>query len=195
MSFSGATYSRNVYSQDDIPKTVVRTLNQGSNVMSLDFHPMHHTILLGSCLKYSWVEPLYFVYNLCLNSFAYMLFVLPSSRDKCRWYWHMGSWISRKGRTQDVQGVGYWNLFFVFAGISLNWKLDLVALSRSITTWNFLRGSHGIISHLNNFIKSTFRRHLWKMLSYPSIAAYGVLMVLFLVDESKKKHSFVSYFY
>ncbi|XP_065050198.1 protein TOPLESS-RELATED PROTEIN 2-like [Musa acuminata AAA Group] len=46
VSFSGATYSRNVYSQDDIPKTVVRTLNQGSNVMSLDFHPMHHTILL-----------------------------------------------------------------------------------------------------------------------------------------------------
>ncbi|XP_042472112.1 protein TOPLESS-RELATED PROTEIN 2-like [Zingiber officinale] len=30
----------------DIPKTVVRTLNQGSNVMSLDFHPIHTTILL-----------------------------------------------------------------------------------------------------------------------------------------------------
>ncbi|WOL13224.1 protein TPR2-like [Canna indica] len=46
VSFSGATHQRNIYSQDDIPKTVVRSLSQGSNVMSLDFHPMHHTILL-----------------------------------------------------------------------------------------------------------------------------------------------------
>ncbi|GAV84146.1 WD40 domain-containing protein, partial [Cephalotus follicularis] len=39
-------HTPNVYSQDDLPKTVVRTLNQGSNVMSLDFHPQHQTILL-----------------------------------------------------------------------------------------------------------------------------------------------------
>ncbi|KAJ8490434.1 hypothetical protein OPV22_012155 [Ensete ventricosum] len=32
--------------QDDIPKTVARTLNQGSNVMSFDFHPIHQTVLL-----------------------------------------------------------------------------------------------------------------------------------------------------
>jgi hypothetical protein len=36
-----------MYSQDDLPKNVVRTLNQGSNVMSLDFHPIQQTILLG----------------------------------------------------------------------------------------------------------------------------------------------------
>ncbi|KAJ8486353.1 hypothetical protein OPV22_018838 [Ensete ventricosum] len=46
VSFSGATHPPNIYSQDDIPKSVVRTLNQGSNVMSLDFHPVHQTILL-----------------------------------------------------------------------------------------------------------------------------------------------------
>ncbi|XP_042409639.1 protein TOPLESS-RELATED PROTEIN 2-like isoform X1 [Zingiber officinale] len=46
VSFSGVTHQRNIYSQDDIPKAVVRTLNQGSNVMSLDFHPIHHMILL-----------------------------------------------------------------------------------------------------------------------------------------------------
>ncbi|WCJ39712.1 Ribosomal RNA large subunit methyltransferase F [Euphorbia peplus] len=42
VSFSGP----NVYSQDDLPKTVVRSLNQGYNVMSMDFHPQQQTILL-----------------------------------------------------------------------------------------------------------------------------------------------------
>ncbi|KAE8796896.1 Topless-related protein 1 [Hordeum vulgare] len=46
MSFSGASHPPNVYSQEDLPKQVVRTLNQGSNVMSLDFHPVQQTILL-----------------------------------------------------------------------------------------------------------------------------------------------------
>ncbi|KAJ8485636.1 hypothetical protein OPV22_018121 [Ensete ventricosum] len=46
VSFSGATHPPNIYSQDDIPKSVVRTLSQGSNIMSLDFHPVHQTILL-----------------------------------------------------------------------------------------------------------------------------------------------------
>ncbi|XP_010278758.1 PREDICTED: protein TPR2-like isoform X2 [Nelumbo nucifera] len=46
VSFSGATHPPNIYSQDDLPRTVVRTLNQGSNVMSMDFHPQQQTILL-----------------------------------------------------------------------------------------------------------------------------------------------------
>uniref|UniRef100_A0A251V9N6 Putative CTLH LisH motif, WD40/YVTN repeat-like-containing domain protein n=1 Tax=Helianthus annuus TaxID=4232 RepID=A0A251V9N6_HELAN len=46
LSFSGSTHPPNVYSPDDLPKTVVRTLNQGSNVMCMDFHPQHQTILL-----------------------------------------------------------------------------------------------------------------------------------------------------
>ncbi|XVE90489.1 hypothetical protein DITRI_Ditri20bG0081700 [Diplodiscus trichospermus] len=44
--FSGIAHAPNVYSQDDLPKTVVRALNQGSNVMSMDFHPQQQTILL-----------------------------------------------------------------------------------------------------------------------------------------------------
>lgn len=36
-----------MYSSEDLPKTAVRTLNQGSCVMSMDFHPMQQTILLG----------------------------------------------------------------------------------------------------------------------------------------------------
>ncbi|AQK41419.1 Ramosa 1 enhancer locus 2 [Zea mays] len=35
-----------MYTQEDLPKQVSRTLNQGSNVMSLDFHPVQQTILL-----------------------------------------------------------------------------------------------------------------------------------------------------
>ncbi|XP_020114687.1 protein TPR2 isoform X1 [Ananas comosus] len=46
VSFSGALHSPNIYSQDDLPKTLARTLHQGSNVMSLDFHPVQQTILL-----------------------------------------------------------------------------------------------------------------------------------------------------
>ncbi|KAK4364721.1 hypothetical protein RND71_016079 [Anisodus tanguticus] len=47
VSFSGSTHPPpNMYSPDDLPKTVVRNLNQGSNVMSMDFHPQQQTVLL-----------------------------------------------------------------------------------------------------------------------------------------------------
>ncbi|KAL5724564.1 Protein TOPLESS-RELATED PROTEIN 2 [Ranunculus cassubicifolius] len=46
VSFSGVTQGHSVYSQDDLPNVVVRSLNQGSNVMSMDFHPQQQTILL-----------------------------------------------------------------------------------------------------------------------------------------------------
>ncbi|KAK1261901.1 Topless-related protein 1 [Acorus gramineus] len=46
VSFSGVAHPSNMYSPDDLPKTMVRTLNQGSNVMSMDFHPQQQTILL-----------------------------------------------------------------------------------------------------------------------------------------------------
>ncbi|KAB1205517.1 Protein TOPLESS [Morella rubra] len=46
VSFSGVMHTATVCSQDDLPKAVVRTLNQGSNVMSMDFHPQQQTVLL-----------------------------------------------------------------------------------------------------------------------------------------------------
>ncbi|KAL3497944.1 hypothetical protein ACH5RR_040676 [Cinchona calisaya] len=46
VSFSGSTHSPNIYSPDDLPKSVARNLSQGSNVMSLDFHPQQQTVLL-----------------------------------------------------------------------------------------------------------------------------------------------------
>lgn len=35
------------WSLDDLPRTVACTLRQGSTVMSMDFHPSHHTLLAG----------------------------------------------------------------------------------------------------------------------------------------------------
>ncbi|CAA6667022.1 unnamed protein product [Spirodela intermedia] len=46
MSFAGHVHHPNVYSHEDLPRTVVRALHQGSNAMSLDFHPQQQTILL-----------------------------------------------------------------------------------------------------------------------------------------------------
>ncbi|CAA0838252.1 Protein TOPLESS [Striga hermonthica] len=46
VSFSGSSHPPSMYSPDDLPKTVVRNLSQGSNVMSMDFHPQQQTILL-----------------------------------------------------------------------------------------------------------------------------------------------------
>lgn len=46
VSFSGSTHPPNFYSPDDLPKAVARELGQGSNVMSMDFHPQQQTVLL-----------------------------------------------------------------------------------------------------------------------------------------------------
>lgn len=34
---------------DDLPKNVARSLIQGSSPMSMDFHPIQQTLLLGVC--------------------------------------------------------------------------------------------------------------------------------------------------
>ncbi|XP_042064414.1 protein TOPLESS-like isoform X1 [Salvia splendens] len=46
MSFSGHAHSQTFNAPDDLPKTVARTLNQGSSPMSMDFHPIQKTLLL-----------------------------------------------------------------------------------------------------------------------------------------------------
>ncbi|KAG5524381.1 hypothetical protein RHGRI_031142 [Rhododendron griersonianum] len=45
VSFLGSTPPNN-YLPDDLPKNVLRNLTQGSNVMSMDFHPQQQTVLL-----------------------------------------------------------------------------------------------------------------------------------------------------
>lgn len=46
VSYHGTNHLQCLYSQDDLPKTVAQTLNQGSSIMSMDFHPLQHTVLL-----------------------------------------------------------------------------------------------------------------------------------------------------
>ncbi|XP_010250163.1 PREDICTED: protein TOPLESS-like [Nelumbo nucifera] len=46
VTYASQSHSQSLYSSDDLPKIVVMTLNQGSAVRSLDFHPVHQTLLL-----------------------------------------------------------------------------------------------------------------------------------------------------
>ncbi|CAA0827353.1 Protein TOPLESS [Striga hermonthica] len=47
VSFPGHSHSQPPFNApDDLPKTVARTLNQGSSPMSMDFHPIQQTLLL-----------------------------------------------------------------------------------------------------------------------------------------------------
>ncbi|KAJ8755367.1 hypothetical protein K2173_019165 [Erythroxylum novogranatense] len=46
VSFPGYGHSQAFNATDDLPKTLVRTLNQGSSPMSMDFHPVQQTLLL-----------------------------------------------------------------------------------------------------------------------------------------------------
>lgn len=67
-SANGQSHSHayNPYSIDDVPKNVVMTLNQGSSVNSMDFHPSQQTILLGRFLLCS-------VFPVCLSGFRIFL--------------------------------------------------------------------------------------------------------------------------
>ncbi|KAL9232013.1 hypothetical protein vseg_007163 [Gypsophila vaccaria] len=44
--FPGPSQTPTLYSSDDLPKTVVANLNQGSAVKSMEFHPQQHSLLL-----------------------------------------------------------------------------------------------------------------------------------------------------
>ncbi|KAK6267697.1 hypothetical protein QUC31_011857 [Theobroma cacao] len=46
VTFPGHGHSQTFNAPDDLPKTVARTLNQGSSPMSMDFHPKQQTLLL-----------------------------------------------------------------------------------------------------------------------------------------------------
>lgn len=51
-TYPGQNHNQLMYNSDDLPKTVARTLIQGSNIMSMDFHPIQQTVLLGQPLFY-----------------------------------------------------------------------------------------------------------------------------------------------
>ncbi|XP_024979277.1 topless-related protein 4-like isoform X1 [Cynara cardunculus var. scolymus] len=46
VGYSGQSHGQSSYSSDDLPKAMVMTLNQGSSVKSMDFHPVQQILLL-----------------------------------------------------------------------------------------------------------------------------------------------------
>ncbi|XP_059433655.1 topless-related protein 4-like [Corylus avellana] len=46
VAYTSQSHGQNSYTADDLPKTVVMTLNQGSSVKSMDFHPAQQILLL-----------------------------------------------------------------------------------------------------------------------------------------------------
>ncbi|AES91574.2 putative transcription factor WD40-like family [Medicago truncatula] len=46
VAYSSQSHGQSSYSSDDLPKTAVMTLNQGSTVKSMDFHPLQQILLL-----------------------------------------------------------------------------------------------------------------------------------------------------
>ncbi|KAG6658615.1 hypothetical protein CIPAW_04G173900 [Carya illinoinensis] len=46
VAYTGQSHGQSSYTTDDLPKTVVMTLNQGSAVKSMDFHPLQQILLL-----------------------------------------------------------------------------------------------------------------------------------------------------
>lgn len=47
VAYASQTHGQSSYSSDDLPTTLVTTLNQGSAVKSMDFHPVQQILLLG----------------------------------------------------------------------------------------------------------------------------------------------------
>lgn len=47
VGYMGQSHGQSSYSSDDLPKAVVMTLNQGSAVKSMEFHPVQQVLLLG----------------------------------------------------------------------------------------------------------------------------------------------------
>lgn len=47
VGYTSQNHGQSSFSTDDLPKAVVMTLNQGSAVKSMDFHPVQQILLLG----------------------------------------------------------------------------------------------------------------------------------------------------
>lgn len=106
------------WSLDDLPRVVACSLTQGSNVTSMDFHPSHHTVLLGmtpffDCILGDgeliprWLD----IFNL----------ILLFSSGICKWWNHtMGDWSQRKAGVKAVQSMGNGCLFTAIPGLKKN---------------------------------------------------------------------------
>lgn len=128
MSFSGALHSPNIYSQDDLPKTLARTLHQGSNVMSLDFHPVQQTILLGCYSNHgSTVQLLILIVVVFLIQITFVCLIVGTNVGDIG-IWEVGSRERIAHKTFKVWNIGSCTLPLQVTCRKLNASLLLIRL-------------------------------------------------------------------
>ena len=76
------------WSLDDLPRTVAITMHQGSTVTSMDFHPSHHTLLLGTVVS-TW-PILQLIAKFVTNRLQFHLFIFFLCLT-CSFCWTVGS--------------------------------------------------------------------------------------------------------
>lgn len=84
---------------DDLPKTVARTLSQGSSPMSMDFHPIKQTLLLGLFPACDKNHQKFCNIRSCFNLHCFSWY-------KCWGYWALGSRFSRTSSSKGFQSLG-----------------------------------------------------------------------------------------
>lgn len=90
--YPGQSHAHTLYSSDDLPKTVVVNLNQGSAVKSMDFHPVRQILLLGKLLLLIYLFLLLESLKLkcsCLrlSLMCFLLYILCSVNFSWNEYW------------------------------------------------------------------------------------------------------------
>lgn len=107
------SHSQSMYTPDDLPKTVVRVLNQGSTPMSMDFHPVQQTLLLGrlSLINSIIVSFLFWFIWIILICCFILAFVFCFSRYERGWHRVVGRRYQGEIGFKEFQGLGAWKMF------------------------------------------------------------------------------------
>jgi hypothetical protein len=89
--YPGQGHAHTLHSSDDLPKSVVVNLNQGSAVKSMDFHPVRPILLLGKLLLFILflhLESMKSKFScLKLSLMCFLLYILCSVNFSWNEYW------------------------------------------------------------------------------------------------------------
>ena len=101
-----------MYSLDDLPKTAVRSFSQSSCVMSMDFHPVQQSVLLGTNFTISFN-----ILSLLMLLYQCLFCILLDSWQQCWRHCHLGCWYTRSPSPQTFQSLGHQFVFNAHAGL------------------------------------------------------------------------------
>lgn len=96
------------WSLDDLPRVVACSLTQGSNVTSMDFHPSHHTLLLGMTPFFWWYPGGWGTYSMLVRYFQSCPFIFQWDLQMVKS--HCGRLVSEKSWCQSSSEYGKWLL-------------------------------------------------------------------------------------